>query len=642
MAAYSFLHAALLVVALGALALAAGRLAAWAAPGGVERVLAAAVLAPGFAVAEALALGLVGLGTSPWALVLAALATWGVVRATVPPPRASLLALVLEVCRARTAGAFAGGALAGAAVGVTAVLLYRPGLGYDSLAYHLPEALVWVDSGHPGAVDFVLWGIPVGNYPLTTEVGLAWLLGLGRSFAPVAALAPALAALTALAVGATARWLGAPRWPALAAALAVCVLPLTTLELTSLTAGSDLPALAAVLCGLALTVRADSHPRLLGPALGLAVGSKTTAAPLALAVVVLGVVRLRARGAGGPGGARALVAAVALALVVGTPWYVRNTLDHGWPLWPFTRGPTGDPLPAVLRQVSASLLDDPRRTLSGHVGDYAGRLGGATLLLVAAPVLALITRRRADLLVGAGVVAGVLIYVASPVTGHSDLPYAFLTVTLTTVRYLLPTFALAAIGVALAAAAGVRLRAVSALVSLAAIVWSAIAVAGLTPYDSFPIWPVLLGTAAGLVVVGAVSGAGRALRARPAVALAAVALAGMAMLVVGSSGWVARHARTPAAWDAGGAAFLAAQPAFHERSREVAMAPQPMAALAGEHLQHRVVTIPPAEPCGALRARLSRGWIALANPLPRRLVACLAGIPPAFADHYLSIWPPRA
>lgn len=116
----------------------------------------------------------------------------------------------------------------------------------------------------------------------------------------------------------------------------------------------------------------------------------------------------------------------------------------------------------------------------------------------------------------------------------------------------------------------------------------------------------------------------------------------MAMLVIGSSGWVARHARTPSAWDAGGAAFLAAQPAFHERSREVAMAPQPMAALAGEHLQHRVVTIPPTESCDALRARLDRGWIAFGAPGPRRLVACLAGIPPAFVDAHLSIWPPRA
>lgn len=189
-------------------------------------------------------------------------------------------------------------------MGATAVLLYRPGLGYDSLAYHLPEALGWLESGHPGAVDFVVWSIPVGNYPLTSELGLAWLLGLGRSFAPVAALAPALAALAALAVGATARWLGAPRWAALGAALAVCVLPLTTLELASLTAGSDLPALAAVLCGLALAVRADAHPRLLGPAavaLGLAVGSKTTAAPLCAGDVGARRVAAARPGRGGTG-----------------------------------------------------------------------------------------------------------------------------------------------------------------------------------------------------------------------------------------------------------------------------------------------------------------------------------------------------
>lgn len=54
------------------------------------------------------------------------------------------------------------------------------------------------------------------------------------------------------------------------------------------------------------------------------------------------------------------------------------------------------------------------------------------------------------------------------------------------------------------------------------------------------------------------------------------------------------------------------------------------------------MTIPPTESCDALRARLDRGWIAFGAPGPRRLVACLAGIPPAFVDAHLSIWPPRA
>lgn len=643
MAAYSLLHAALLVVAAGALGLAGGRLAAATAPGGVERVLAAPILAAALAVAEALALGLVGLGTSAWALLLAAVATWGMVRAIVAPPGTTVLELALEACRARTPAAFAGAALAGAGLGAAAALLYRPGLGYDSLVYHLPEALGWLQSGHPGTVDFVVWNIPVGTYPLTSEVGLAWLLGLGRSFAPVAVLAPALVALAALAVGATARWLGAPRWAAIAASGALCALPLTTLEMTSLTAGSDLPALAAVFCGLALVVRAGTHPGLVAPALvavGLAVGAKTTAAPLALAVTVLAVLRLRARGAG-PGGARALVAAVALGLVVGAPWYVRNTIEHGWPLWPFMRGPTGDPLPPVLNLLSRSLLDDPAGTLSGHVGDYLGRLGGGTLLLVAAPVLALIARRRAALLVGAGVVAGVLIYAASPVTGGNlDLAY-YGFFTFTTLRYLLPTLALAAVGVALAAPAP-RLRAVVALVLLAAIAWSVVALPGLESYDSFAVWPVLLGIGVGIAVVGGVAARARAPRPRPALALALVTLVAVVAVVLGSSGWVARHARAPSAWDAGGAAFLAAEPAFHERSGEVAMAPQPSAALAAEHLQHRVVTIPPTETCAALRARLARGWIALAHPRPRRLVACMSGIRPAFTDPWLSVWNPRA
>lgn len=318
----------------------------------------------------------------------------------------------------------AGGALGGAVAAAAIVLLQRPGLGFDSLAYHLPEALGWMRSGRPGSVDLVEWNLPVGNYPLTSEVGLTWLLALTRSFAPVALLAPALVGLAALALGAAARWLGAPRWAAIAAATSFLALPLVTSQLAAYTAGSDLPALAAVLCGLALAARADAHPALLGPALvavGLAVGTKTTAAPLGLGVVALGIVRTRGRG---PLPRPVLGLAALLALAVGAPWYVRNTLEHGWPLWPFARGPTGDPRPAALAALPDSLLGAPHRTLAGHVGEYLGRLAGGTLLLTAAPAVALVARRRRVVLAAAATVVGVLLWAAAPVTGRSADPSA--------------------------------------------------------------------------------------------------------------------------------------------------------------------------------------------------------------------------
>jgi hypothetical protein len=71
--------AALLVAAVTALGAAALRVASLASPGGLERVVAAAPLFVAAAVAEALALGAVGLGGSGLALAALAVMTWATV-----------------------------------------------------------------------------------------------------------------------------------------------------------------------------------------------------------------------------------------------------------------------------------------------------------------------------------------------------------------------------------------------------------------------------------------------------------------------------------------------------------------------------------------------------------------------------------
>lgn len=275
--------------------------------------------------------------------------------------------------------------------------------------------------------------------------------------------------------------------------------------------------------------------------------------------------------------------AALLALAVGAPWYVRNTLEHGWPLWPFARGPTGDPRPAALPD---SLLGAPHRTLAGHVGEYLGRLAGGTLLLTAAPA-ALVARRRGVVLAAAATVVGVLLWAAAPVTGRSaDASAAY--IALTTLRYLLPTLALGALAVALAAAAP-RARHLAALALAGATAWSALRVAALPPDERVATGVIVLAALAGLLTVavlgrvlsGSAVAAGGVQPRTGALAVAVAAVASVGVLVVGASGWVARHGRSPSAWDAGAATWLAAQPRFHEPRDDVAMAPFAMAALAG-------------------------------------------------------------
>ena len=74
-------HELLLVVALAALGGAGLRAAAALGADGLVRLVAAAPIATALAVLEALGLGLLSVGSSPWLLTGSAVLTWGVVRA---------------------------------------------------------------------------------------------------------------------------------------------------------------------------------------------------------------------------------------------------------------------------------------------------------------------------------------------------------------------------------------------------------------------------------------------------------------------------------------------------------------------------------------------------------------------------------
>src|SRR5690242_7041723 len=167
------LHHALLGASVVALAFAALRLASRFAGRGLARVLSAAAFTAAGAVAEAMLLGLADLGGSTAALVIAAVATAIVAYVALPAPALPLGAELVAWWRGRVLWERALlGALAGAAAAWVVWQLRYPALGFDTIHYHLPEMVLFVQGGHPGRIYDVLPGLPVGHYPLVTEVAV--------------------------------------------------------------------------------------------------------------------------------------------------------------------------------------------------------------------------------------------------------------------------------------------------------------------------------------------------------------------------------------------------------------------------------------------------------------------------------------
>jgi len=591
------------------------RLASLAAADGLDRLLAGAALAAASAVLEALALGLVGWGGSPVALTAAALATWLAARSLVPAPAVSVPA---EAARAwRASGPVARAAVlsaVGLAVGWTAWLVVYPYLGVDALAYHLTEIVTWAHTGHPGQVVTVTQEFPVGYYPVTNEVLLAWGTGIARSFAPAALAGPA-----ALALAATAGWtaLRALRVPGETAALALAAVvsgPIVVLALAG--PNTELPALAWLAVTAALCAGAARRPALLAPAIvaaGLAVGTKTTTALLVAVVLAVALVRERAhlRALWRP-----LALAVAAAAVVGGTWYERNLLVHGWPLWPFQATSFSDQLPFAMRRLDFSFLDRPRATLRGREDEYVAMLAGYLVLLGGIVAAAVLARRRSVLAAAAVAVVAVLAWMAAPFTGIADNPVVDLS--LSTVRYLLPAVAAAAAVVALAGRAGATARRACDLILAGAVIWNVIRDVELgRPFAPLASW-LLIGAAAGVLVafvVGRVwrGGAPRlpgGVRAGVVTAVAAVGLVAVA------NGYVERHSRVRT-FDAGVARYLTDQPAYRGGAAPVDAGLLPLGVLAGDRLRHPVRLVPARESCARIRQRARTGWVTVRrNPFP--------------------------
>jgi hypothetical protein len=88
--------------------------------------------------------------------------------------------------------------------------------------------VAWVGNGSLGAVEPIVPNLPVGNYPLTNEVLLAWGAGIGRSFVFVSLWSPVMAALLTVAAWAGLRSLRIPVGVAALVVGSLCAVPVLT------------------------------------------------------------------------------------------------------------------------------------------------------------------------------------------------------------------------------------------------------------------------------------------------------------------------------------------------------------------------------------------------------------------------------
>jgi hypothetical protein len=607
------LHHAALGLSVAALSGAALRLAGRAVPAGLGRVVAAGPLAAAAAVMESLALGLVGLGTSTVALLLAALATWLGVAYRLPAPAVGAGRELAAWWRGLSPAAqIAVAATCGLVGALTVWMLRYPELGVDGSGYHLPESLAWLHDGRPGSLHPAIPFLPVENYPLTNEVATGWLLALSRGFAVVTVYQVALTALLGAA-----SWVGlrALRVPPAASLLAVLVLVSLPPVIEQFNGPyTDLPALCWLVCAGALCALSSRHPAALAVALvavGLAVGTKTTTAPAALLALGATVVLGRPRPSG-----RALGAGLAAAAVVGGVWYARNLLAHGWPLWPFTAAPWGDPVPPFMKLFDARFIDKPVATVRQAPEVYRQALGGLLVLFPAGLVLALVRRRLDAALAAGAALALVLVWSLSPFTGRPSNPILGEAVVSTT-RYLLPALAAGVLAVAVAARPpGALRRTVTALLAVAV----AVNVAELADIG-FPYLPgvgtLVAGALAGVVALLAGRGAfaaWRRIRGRPprlglprwAVPLAAAAAG--AALAPAAAGFTQRHAERNLRGQREVIRWFGARPGFTDGTRPIYAYPLQIGVLAGDRLRHPLGLLEDRG-CAPLRRRAAHAWI---------------------------------
>jgi hypothetical protein len=514
--------------------------------------------------------------------------------------------------------------------------------------------VLWIQHGTPGSIETLIPDQPVGNYPLTAEVTLAWAMGISRGLVPLTLLPWAWLVLLAGAGWAGLRALAVGALPRGLAVAALCTSP-WLLAWQSHGTVTDPAALAWLVACAALCVSSRADERLLAPALlagALSIGCKTTTLPWAVLVLALAFWPARAR-------LRVLWRPLALALgaslAVGGVWYLRDLVTRGSPFWPIVAAPWGDPIPHSIAIVDTTFLDRLGPTLDRIGNDYLNRFGGGIVLLTGGMLaVAAAFRDRRVRWASLFVALGFLLWARAPVTGVPD-ETRLDSVIFSTTRYLLPVLAGAAVALALAASG----RGVGALA--ARLVLAAVVVVNLVQtFDlGFPLAPSaltpLLGAVAGALVGLALGAAARArlrprrLRVRPAlrpVAGGLVAAAVACALAIPAAGYLGRHGETDPVFTAGVTQWLAADPRYRsDLESGVATSPAYIGPLAGDRLSHPLSALANDASCTEIAARARGSWLVIGSgPVrgaePALVGRCLGGARPAFSGAGYSVYAP--
>jgi hypothetical protein len=320
-----------------------------------------------------------------------------------------------------------------------------------------------------------------------------------------------------------------------------------------------------------------------------------------------------------------------MAVAVGGVWYLRNIVDHGWPLWPFSSAPWGDPRPGIIAHADVKFIDRPSETWSRLHDYYLHHFGGPMLVFCGALVAALLARTRAVLFAAAATIVSVLIWMNAPFTGVFGATRAFDIGTGDATRYLLPGAAAAALTLALASRQGSWLRwACLALLAAATVI-------GLSQtFDlGFPSAPAvgtpLAGMLAGAVAAAVLVWGAPALRlgrfaAPVAGVVAALALGGLGALA--AHGFVKRHGETGTR-ESGLAAWFAGQPRWRDGSVPVASTWSLVGTLAGDRLQHPLVLVDALAACASHRGG---DWLVIDRAEARVRHAPGCGVRPGYVD----------
>jgi hypothetical protein len=305
---------------------------------------------------------------------------------------------------------------------------------------------------------------------------------------------------------------------------------------------------------------------------------------------------------------RVLSGGAIAGLLVSAPWYLRNTITHGWPLWPFTSGPTGDRVPHVLTLFQDSFAGRPLKTLrvlhTAYLDWFAGGLGlMAGVLAIAGPARSRPVRIAAAVAVGA-----LLAWALAPFTGVSRTPL-LQDLAGSAVRYILAALGACVVALALAARDGGVLRRNAVIVLFVACSVGSVVSNAALGFPQVPDQRYLFAGAAAGALVGAVAPAltfGSVVR----VSRVAAAVVTVSLLALSAPGWLWRES-FDGSYEHALLRFMLTRPGFATGHQPISFAPAVVASLAGWQLTHPIELIPAREPCYDVRARLRTGWVVL-------------------------------